>query len=162
MTPFADAIRRHFQPTLAMLASCVEECPESAWEAAEGNTPIWEHVFHAAVWLDDWMRTPDQEFHPPSFFSEAALNLEPNAQPVASREQMRAYVAQVADKCRRLLSSVNDDLLLKEVEIMGGRFALADQALAQMRHVLYHAGCVSAILQRYTQRAIPWSGFREG
>ena len=162
MPTFAEVILRQFEPTLEMLAGCIDECPESAWIAEDGNTPIWEHVFHAAVWLDTWMRTPDQEFHAPAFFSKAALDLEPGAQPVVSRAEMRAYVAQVAGKCRRLLSSADEELLLREVEIRGGRFTLADQAFCQMRHVQYHAGCVSALLQRRTGLTLPWAGFREG
>lgn len=157
----AEVLARQLEPVLGMLRAAVESCPEEVWLAADGDLPVWEHAFHATVWLDAWMRTPDETFVAPAFLCKAALGMEPDAGPPVPRDVMLRYVEQVAAKCRALLARATDDLLVTEVQIMGGRFTLADQMLGQIRHVQHHVGSISAILRRRTGTAIGWLGYNE-
>ncbi len=161
MSVYAKIIRRHFEPTLKMLADCIEECPESAWVAPEDGPGIWEHVFHASVWLETWLLSTDHEVNERDFFSQAALDLEPGVQPAVPREQMRAFVREVTDGCRKLVASANEEQWLQEVRIKDAPFTLADRVITQMRHVQYHCGCVSAILQRHAGQRVSWSAYGE-
>jgi uncharacterized damage-inducible protein DinB len=154
-----DVLRRHIEPAIRMLISAVDTCSDQVWVQADGGAPIWQHVLHATYSLQKWMRTPEARFDPPTFAAESAVNLAAPAEPAMARETLRKYLQEVGEHCLRLLESAEDDQLLQKVGINGGMYTLLDQTLGQVRHLMYHVGCISAILRRETGQPLPWIGY---
>jgi len=150
---------RQLETRIQMLVSTIEICPDDVWIKADGHPPVWQHVLHTAHSLHKWMRTPDQPFDPPSFIDTAAVDLVAPPEPAVDRDTLRQYIQEVYDHSRRLLETADNDTLLQEVGINGGIYTLMDQTVGQIGHVMYHAGCISIILNRYTGKPLPWIGY---
>lgn len=149
-------LARHLEPPLSMLTSATEVCPDSVWAKSDDTPPIWQHVLHSAYYLDKWMREASEPFSPPLFVSEAAVNLVAPAEPAVSRSELRGYLHRVGEGCFYLLENADEAVLVRAVTINGGIHTLTDQTLGQVRHVMYHLGCISAILARYTDEPLQW------
>jgi hypothetical protein len=154
-------LRRHWEPTAEMLRRAIEACPEEVWTQADGNLPVWEHAFHAVMWMDAWLRVAGEKFEPAPFHCDAAVAMKPEAGPVVSREQMREYLKTVVTRRARFMEELTDAVLLEHDGVMGDRFTRADRLLGQIRHVQHHVGCMSAILRRRTGTGVDWVGWGE-
>jgi hypothetical protein len=142
-----------------MLAAAIEECPDDIWARADGNPPVWQHVLHAAYYLQKWMRMPDQAFTPPEFARADAVDLTAPAEPVLGKNVLRGYVADLAARSKALLAEADDGFLLREEWINDGYYSLMDRSIGQGRHLGYHAGCISAILFRYSGKPLTYIGY---
>ena len=152
-------LRRHWEPTVAMLQQVIETCPETLWAEADGNLPIWEHAFHAVVWMDAWLRLAGEKFETAAFHCDAAVGMKPEAGPVVTQEQMRQYLKTVVTRRARFLDELTDAVLLERDGVMGDQFTRADRLLGQIRHVQHHVGCMCAILRRKTGKAVDWNAW---
>jgi hypothetical protein len=149
---------RQLDAPLRMLAETIEGCPDDLWVKAEGHAPVWQHVLHTVYYVQKWIRTPEMPFDPPAYADFAAVDLTAPAEPALGRDNLAAYLRDVAEASRRLIEAADLDLLLCEGEINGGIRTLMDVAIGQVGHVRYHLGCISAILARDRGEPLPYIG----
>ena len=160
LTPTLNAILiRQFDSPIRMLLKAIDLCPDAVWTASDGHPPIWQHVLHAAYYVEKWMRTPNEPFLPPAFADFAAVDLTAPPEPALDRELLRRYLHDLADRSRHLLQTADEAQLIAEVEMNGGVQTLMDRALGQLRHVMYHVGCISTILCQHTGEPLPWISY---
>jgi hypothetical protein len=155
--PVSKMLRPHWELTVEMLRRAIEACPEEVWAEQDGNLPLWEHAFHAVVWIDAWLRLAGEPFEKAVFHCQAAVGMKPGAQPVVTREQMREYLNAVVMRRNRFLDELTDATLLERDGVMGDKFTRADRLVGQIRHVQHHVGCMSAILHRKTGKEVDWA-----
>jgi len=157
----SDTLIRQLDPPVRMFLTAVDTCPTDVWTASvDGDWPIWQHVLHAGYYFDMWMRTPDIPFAPPAFVDVDAAKLDTSGLPV-DRVLLRAYLVDIHTRTVDLLGRLTDDDLTCDIEINGESKPLLDTAIGQIRHLMYHAGCISSLLRRATGAPLPWIGYHK-
>jgi hypothetical protein len=154
-------LARQLEPPIRMLLTAIEVCPEDVWVQADDGPPVWQHILHATYYLQNWVRMPTIPFQPPAFVDRGAVDFTAASEPAISRETLQSYLQDTAENCRQLLKNTDNGLLFQEVEINGGSYALLDQILGQVRHLMYHVGCVSSILRCETGSPLVWIGYEK-
>lgn len=157
----SGVLRRNWEPTVVMLRRAIEGCPEEAWAVEDGNLALWEHAFHAVVWVDVWLRVAGEKWEKSAIHCDAAVGMKPGAGPVISREEMLGFLEAVLARRGRFLEALTDEVLLEHDGVMGAPWTRADRLLGQIRHVQHHVGCMSAILRRRTGKGVDWAGWGE-
>ncbi len=59
-----QALKEQYHAGLAMLAECVEKCPESMWLAGEHPRTFWRIAFHAAFFAHLYLGQGEEVFQP--------------------------------------------------------------------------------------------------
>ncbi len=59
-----DALKEQHHAGLAMLADCVEKCPESTWTEGKHPRTFWRIAFHAAFFTHLYMGQNEEAFQP--------------------------------------------------------------------------------------------------
>jgi len=144
-----------------MLLAAIDTCSDDLWPASiNGDWPIWQHILHVTYFYDMWMRTPEISFTPPAFVDIDAAQLDAPGDPV-DRALLRAYLVDIHARTINLLSGLDDDAITGDIEINGESKPLLDTAIGQIRHLMYHAGCISSLLRRATGAPLPWIGYHK-
>lgn len=152
-----EALKEQYHAGLAMLADCVEKCPDELWTSGEYPRSFWRIALHAAfftqVYLgqdedayEPWPERTRDEFEP---MWQTPANLEPYELPdairVFSREELREYIAYVDG----LVDSTVDGLDL-DAETSGfswyGPFGKLSHEIMTIGHIQYHVGQLSELL----------------
>jgi len=60
-----------------------------------------------------------------------------------------------------MLSHLDDAALTRDTEVNGESKPLLDTAIGQIRHLMYHAGCISALLRHATGTPLRWIGYHK-
>ena len=160
-TDLNTILARQIEPPISMLLAAIESCPADVWVRADDGPPIWQHVLHTTYYLQKWFRTSAMPFQPPAFVEMEAIDFTEASEPAISREMLQRYVQDTAEACRHLLKNADQSLLFQEVEINGGSYTLIDQVLGQMRHAMYHVGCIATILRETTGDPLAWIGYEK-
>ncbi|MBC7529634.1 MAG: hypothetical protein H7308_19070 [Chthonomonadaceae bacterium] len=59
-----QALKEQYHAGLAMLAECVEKCPEEGWLEGEHPRPFWRIAFHAAFYTHLYLGQNEEAFSP--------------------------------------------------------------------------------------------------
>src|SRR5262249_31808037 len=59
-----QALKEQYHAGLAMLAECVEKCPEELWLLGEHPRTFWRIVFHATFFTQLYMGQDEAAFQP--------------------------------------------------------------------------------------------------
>jgi len=59
-----QALKEQYHAGLAMLAECVERCPEEMWQEGEHPRPFWRIAFHAAFFTHLYLGQNEEAFAP--------------------------------------------------------------------------------------------------
>ena len=59
-----EAVKEQYHGGLAMLAECVERCPEALWTAGQHPRTFWRIAFHAAFFTHLYMGQNEEAFQP--------------------------------------------------------------------------------------------------
>jgi hypothetical protein len=145
-----------------MLEDALVACPASLWKVRLWRTPpppefppqfgeFWYVTFHALVWLDLYLSgIPEEEFGPPAPFAQGELD-SPQALPARpyTKEELRAYLASLRQKCRDTLVVLTDEQARRPVEYPWSRgqpISFLELQLYNLRHVQEHAAQLSLFL----------------
>ena len=159
--PLSDTLIRQLAPPVEMLLTAIDTCPADVWSATvDGDWPIGQHILHATYYFDMWMRTPDIPFAPPTFVDIDAAKLDKSADPI-DRTLVRTYLVDIHTRTVALLAGLDDAALTRDTEVNGESKPLLDTAIGQIRHLMYHAGCISTLLRRATGTPLPWVGYHK-
>ena len=59
-----QALKEQYHAGLAMLAECVEKCPEDVWRSGEHERPFWGIAFHAVFYTHQYLVQNEAAFQP--------------------------------------------------------------------------------------------------
>lgn len=159
-------INRQFESSYQMLYEMVEACPDEMWTKINGAFPFWQQIYHAAYWLDFWIRDVYDgcEFRSMIFDESVSFELDENATVFGTylkKEELRTYLEKIHDKTERVFEHLNDEALLSPIIPGKYDYTYADVITGQVRHVMYHVGHCNSILRHYNIPAVEWIAHNE-
>ena len=164
-TSWNTALWRQFGAAIDMLENALVACPEALWKERLWRTPppswfppqfaeFWYVTFHALVWLDLYLPgVPEEEFAPPPPFVQGELDsAEALPERPYTREELRAYLASLRQKCYTTLVALTDEQARRPVEYpwSGGQpISFLELLLYNLRHVQEHAAQMNLFLGQH-------------
>ncbi|HEU5369361.1 MAG TPA: DinB family protein [Ktedonobacterales bacterium] len=159
------ALWQQFGATIDMLDNALVACPDSLWQERLWRTPpppefppqfaeFWYVTYHTLVWLDLYLSgVPEGEFAPPAPFVQGVLDsAEAAPERPYTREELRAYLASLRQKCHTTVLALTDERALHLVEYpwsAGQPITFLELLLYNMRHVQEHAAQLSLLLGQH-------------
>lgn len=151
------ALKEQYHAGLAMLAECVEKCPEDAWLEGRHPRSFWRIAFHAAFYTHLYLGQGEEAFQPwpgrregihPRLW-EAPAEMEPyelaeDAQSY-SREEILHYIRYVDGLVDATVDGL--DLAVDETGFSWYRnMSKLSHELMNLRHIQGHVGQLSELL----------------
>ena len=152
-----QALKEQYHAGLAMLAECVEKCPESTWLEGEHPRMFWRIAFHAAFFTHLYLGQDEEAFQPWPGRREGIHHglwrrpweVEPYELPegaeIYQRSEMLGYIRFVDG----LVDSVVDQLNLDSDETGFSWYrnmSKLSHQLMNLRHLQGHVGQLSELL----------------
>lgn len=167
-TFWTAAIWRQFGAALKMFDNAVAACPGALWRGRLWNDPpdnpqlprgeFWFISYHTLYWLDLYLSSITESpsgaapVAPPSPFPAPDLDADddPPEQPY-TKEQLRAYLAYIAQKCRNTIATLNGERARLPYEFpwekgQGRPISYGELMLYTLRHTQEHAAQLSLFL----------------
>ncbi len=149
---------------LQMLASCIEQCPESAWNAPVANLAFCQAVFHTLFFTDCYLGqdTPslrEQAFHRehPEFF-RTYEELEDKPQELLyDRPMIREYLRHCRAKASDVIAAETAESLAAPTGFPWLKFTRAELYAYNTRHIQHHAAQLSLRLRLDFGEGVPWA-----
>lgn len=148
-----SALKEQYQAGLAMLADCIQKCPDDLWLSGQPQRETWRIAAHAAYFTHLYGEQGVDQFEPwpgrPQDDSRILAEWEPYEIPESfqplTREQVHSYVGWIAAR----LDSVVDGLDL-EREDTGfpwyPNMSKLSHQLLNIRHLAVHLGQLQELL----------------
>ena len=181
MEPFwKTALWRQYGAAIDMLDNALVACPASLWRERLWRDPpppefppqfaeFWYVTFHTLVWLDLYLSgVPEEDFAPLAPFSQGVLDsAEAAPEQPYTREELRAYLASMRQKCHTTLAALTGEQARRPVEYPwseGQPVSFLELLLYTMRHVQEHAAQLSLFLGQHgiPSEDLDWSVRAEG
>lgn len=157
------ALWKQFGAAIDMLDNAVAACPDTLWrepvwrdpDAPGARAEFWYVAYHALFWLDLYLFGAEEGFAPPPPF--ALVEQDDAAGPLPeqpySRDEVRAYLAALREKCRATIETLTDERARQPVSFGwmedGAVVSYAELQLYNMRHVQEHAAQLSLLLGQH-------------
>ncbi|HEY7357202.1 MAG TPA: DinB family protein [Ktedonobacterales bacterium] len=169
------ALWQQFGATIDMLENALVACPDSLWQKRLWRTSappefppqfaeFWYVTYHTLVWLDLYLSgVPEEEFAPPAPFAQGVLDsVEAAPERPYTKEELRAYLASLRQKCHVTLLALTDERARRLVEYPwseGRAVNFLELLLYNMRHVQEHAAQLSLFLGQHgiPDEALDWN-----
>lgn len=163
----AESARGQFASTLRMLQTLTQVCPEEVWQGYHFGFeyPFWYQVFHAAFFIDFWLRDAydgspwrSMEFDPriPPEFEH-----EPPPDALISRDAMLAFLDRLKGKAERFFDALDDEKLARDIVPGKDGYTYADAVIGQIRHVMYNIGYLNGVLRSLNLPESDWYSYNE-
>ncbi|HEY7349554.1 MAG TPA: DinB family protein [Ktedonobacterales bacterium] len=164
-TLWNTALWRQFGAAIEMLENALLACPEALWQERLWRNPpspefpppfaeFWYVTYHTLVWLDLYLSgVPEEDFAPPAPFAQSVLDSAEAlpAQPY-TREELRAYLAALRQKCRATLLALTGEQARRPVSYPWSRgqpISFLELLLYNLRHVQEHVAQLSLFLGQH-------------
>jgi hypothetical protein len=164
-TSWSAVLWRQFGAAIDTLDNALAACPAALWTRRLWPNPpppwfppqfaeFWYVAFHALVWLDLYLAgVPEEDFAPPAPFARGVLDsVEALPERPYTKEELRAYLASLRQKCRATLIALTDEEARRPVEYPwteGRPISFLELLLRNMRHVQEHAAQLSLFLGQH-------------
>jgi DinB family protein len=164
-TVWRSALWAQFGAAINMLDNAVVACPAALWTERLWPDPppawfppqfaeFWYVTYHTLVWLDLYLSgVPEEEFAPPAPFAQGVLDsVEAAPDQPYTREELRAYLAAMRQKCHATLAALTDEQARRPVEYpwsQGQPISYLELLLYNLRHVQEHAAHLSLFLGQH-------------
>lgn len=150
---------QQFGAAIDMLDNALVACPDARWREAvwrDASLPVenvefWYVAYHTLFWLDLYLYGGSEGFAPPPPFTLSELDPS-GALPdrTYSREELRAYLASLRQRCRATLETITDERARQPAGLgwkrAGAAITYAELQLYSMRHVQEHTAQLSLTL----------------
>ncbi len=163
---------KQYGAAIDMLDNAVVACPDAVWHqpiwhessASSRRAEFWYVTYHTLYWLDLHLFGAEEGFAPPAPFAltEQDDAAGPLPERTYSRDDLRAYLAVVRQKCRTTIESMTDEQARRPVSFpwmrAGEVVSYCELQLYSMRHIQEHVAQLSLVLgQRgVSDEAVDW------
>lgn len=162
-----DAVWSQFGAAIDMLEAAIQQCPAEVWSDTSkrpewnpnGVVGFWYLAFHTLFWLDFYLTADRDGFRPPAPFTLDEIDpagLLPER--VYTKEELQSYLDYCRDKCRRVISALDDAGAQRRIKFWSRELAGAELLLYNLRHVQHHAAQLYLLLRQQTANAPKWIG----
>lgn len=158
-----DMLWKQFGAAIDMLDNALMACPDALWRqnvwhdpsVPSQRTEFWYVTYHTLFWLDLYLFGSEEGFAPPPRFTlveqDDAAGPLPN-QPY-SRDELRAYLMSLRQKCRSIVETMTDERARQPIDFswISDEEAVSyfELQLYSMRHVQEHAAQLSLLLGQH-------------
>ena len=152
-----QALKEQYHGGLAMLAECVEKCPEGMWLEGEPPRTFWRIAFHAAFFTHLYLGQSEEAFQPwprrregiHHRLWERPADVEPYELPEGTETYRRDEILDYIRFVDALIDSTVDQLNLDSDETGFSwypRMSKLSHELMNLRHLQGHVGQLSELL----------------
>ncbi len=167
MNEIVKMLKKGYEDSYKMLKSAVTICPDELWKADNNGLPIWNHVIHALMGSDFWLRLDYMEefrscFALPDNVRDKLCRDEwcTENDGFMTKEQVMDCFKAFDAKKDKFFESLNDEMLCQKIR-SDMEFTYFSVICAQIRHIMCHEGmCEDAILA-FGGEEVPWVAFGE-
>ena len=154
-----------FEAAFCMLHTCIERCPQAAWDAPVVNLAFCQAVFHTLFCADYYLgETPDalrqQPFHRDNedFFRNYEELQDRKPELLYDKPSIRAYLQHCRDKAAEVITAECEESLEPPSGFGRREFSRAELHVYNIRHIQHHAAQLSLRLRVDDGVEIPWIG----
>jgi hypothetical protein len=159
----SQLLENQLDAALQTLHYCIECCPVSAWDEAQGDFPFSQVVFHTLFYTDYYLGRDSQPFKNQKFHVQHAAvfsdyeELE-NKQPqhLYTRDFCLAYLEHCRGKVRSVMSGETETSLAGPSGIDFRHCNRAELHVYNVRHIQHHAAQLGFRIQLLTTQYMPW------
>ena len=153
------ALKEQYHAALAMLADCVEQCPDEIWTSGTHPRTVWRIALHAAFFTQLYLGQDLDAFQPWTASPEEyrvlwtqEQDVEPYELPETieplSREDMRAYIAFVDSLIDDTINHLDLEAAETGIPWYKGMSKLSHEIM-NLRHTQGHVGQLSELLMAH-------------
>lgn len=167
MNKIVEMLKIQYDDSYKMLKSVVEICPDELWKSDNNGMPIWNHIVHALMGNDFWLRLDYMaEFSP-------CLELPENLRDklyrdewcsgndgIMTKKQILDCFKAFSIKKDKFFDSVDDNMLCEKIRD-DMDFTYLSVICAQIRHIMCHVGMCQDAITAFCGEDIPWLAFGE-
>jgi hypothetical protein len=165
LSTWQSLISRQYEAALCMLDSCVDHCPDSAWDAPVVNLKFCQVAFHVLFFTDFYLEATeetirDQDFH------RANLDAFRDYEELEDRKQQhryeRPFIEDYVQHCRaksgRVVTSESQQSLTNRCGFTRRDCSRAELHVLNIRHIQHHTAQLSLKLKIETGKGVDWAG----
>jgi hypothetical protein len=157
---------KQFGAAIDMLDDALVICPDALWHQRlwpdpsghplpQGRAEFWYVAYHTLFWLDLQLFGSEEGFVPPPPFAliEQDDSIGPMPERSYSKDELRAYLASVRQKCHTMFETLTDEQARRSVTFPwmqeGEVVSYVELQLYNMRHVQGHAAQLGLLLGQH-------------
>lgn len=167
MNEIVKMLKIQYEDGYKMLKSVVDICPDELWKTDNNGLPIWNHVVHALMGSDFWLRLDYMAdfgscFELPDSVRDKLFRDEwcGEYDGFMTKDQVMDCFKAFDEKKDTFFDSLNDEMLCKKIrEDMN--FTYLRVICAQIRHIMCHVGMCEDAIIAFGGEEIPWVAFGE-
>ena len=167
MNEISKMLKVQYEDSYKMLKNAVEICPDELWKADNNGLPVWNHIVHALIGSNFWLRTDYRGnfefcFDLPDNIGKKLFNDEwcNENDGFMTKEQVRDCF-KAFDKIKdKFFDSLNDEMLCERI-LDDMDFTYLSVICAQIRHIMCHVGMCEDAVIAFGGDEIPWIAFGE-
>ena len=159
-----DAVLRQYEASLRALNACIEQCPESVWDAAIGDATFNQISFHTLLFTDLYLDTSEEKVKVQEFHSEYAAIFDDYEEwrpvkPVARYDKrfLLDYLQQCRKKAMSTLTLASEAPFECTREWGGSGLSRFELHLYNIRHIQHHVGQLAMRLRMDAAIGVPWA-----
>lgn len=167
MNETVKMLKIQFEDCCKMLKSVVDICPDELWKADNNGLPIWNHVVHALMGSDFWLRTDYMaDFSScldfPDSLRDKLFRDEwcSEKDGFMTKDQVMDCYKALDVKKEKFFDLLNDEMLCKKIRD-DMDFTYLSVICAQIRHIMCHVGMCEDAIIAFNGEEIPWVAFGE-
>lgn len=162
---FKELIANQFEAALCTLDTCIDRCPETAWDTRIGKYPFNQVVFHTLFFTDYYLGRDaealrPQQFHRdnPEFFADYEQLEYREPVTLYDRASLKKYMQHCRQKASDVIVSETADSLSSPSGFARRDFSRAELYVLTIRHIQHHAAQLSLRLRINADLEMPWVG----
>jgi DinB superfamily len=136
---------RQFGAAIDMMENSIAACPDSLWN---DGSQFWYIAYHTLFFLDYYLSEEPDKFHPPEPFTLAEFGAEGSTERVYTKQELIKYIEFCREKCRKLISELNDENLEKRFINDRRNYSRLEILLYNMRHVQHHMAQLNLLIRQ--------------
>ena len=162
---YKKLIANQYDAALCTLSTCIDKCPESAWDMRIGIYPFSLCAFHTLFFADYYLGPNeasfrDQPFHRDNaeFFGDYEQLEYREPVSVYDRPSIQKYMVQCRKKASDIVAFETADSLSAKADFERRDFSRAELHVYNIRHIQHHAAQLILRLRIDAKTDIPWFG----
>ena len=162
---FKELIGNQYEASLCTLSTCIDRCPQDAWDMRIANYAFGQVVFHALFYADYYLGPNEESLRRQQFHRDNERvfgDYEELADRAPQALHDRAFIKSYLDHCRRKAREVIGSETAESLKGPSGfdrrDFPRAELHVYNIRHIQHHAAQLILRLRLDLDQDVPWVG----
>ena len=162
---FRILIANQYEAAFCTLQTCMDMCPDSAWNTRVCSYPFCQVSFHTVFFADYYLEPDEESFREQPFHREnkdffADYEQLEDREPISvyERAPINAYLQHCREKASRVIAAETADTLIAPTGFQRREFSRAELYVYNIRHIQHHSAQMSLRLRIDAAMNVPWVG----